>query len=237
MRIKGGKVVGRLSRIPRSMGKFDKKIAVFAGITDIAAGNKYLEGYPGLFSVAFSGGPATDGVMNQGRLAMAVSPPYLAREQQLDLHQRLVEGDPVAPSELAETFLNRLIASLRETNSSRIPQDFLEDAAGTAIVSLIKNPRAFDACLSKGDEPLFAYLCMGAKRDLQNILKRESRHWRGRKDLESVEQSPQAGKYLGAEDDPAQRFARCAEEAEIADAPLSYRCGKVLARRSSACWT
>jgi hypothetical protein len=43
---------------------------------------------------------------------------------------------------------------------------------------------------------------MSAQADLKNILRREGRH-RRHHSLEAVALSPQAGKYLGREDDPA----------------------------------
>jgi len=147
---------------------------------------------------------------------MAGSHPPLTREKELDLHRRLVEADAVAPSELAAEYLDSLIAALRRTNSSQISHEFIEEAAGEALVCLIKNPKSFDVSRNKARFPLFAYLRLAAQRDLQNILKREEPHRHGRVSLESVELSPLAGKYLGRNDDPSEQL-QLREEVEKAD--------------------
>jgi hypothetical protein len=53
---------------------------------------------------------------------------YLTRDEELNLHRRLVEGDPVASSELAEKYLRRLINLLRKMSNPRISQHFIEEA-------------------------------------------------------------------------------------------------------------
>ena len=57
-----------------------------------------------------------------------VSPAHPIRDEELDLHRRLVEGDPVASSELAEKYLRRLINLLRKMSNPRISQHFIEEA-------------------------------------------------------------------------------------------------------------
>src|SRR2546425_571425 len=134
---------------------------------------------------------------------MAESRGPLTPEEELDLHRRLVEEDPVAPSDLATTYLVPLLASLTRINAADIHPDFIQEAVHEALINLIKNPRCFDAPRSKGRLPLFAFLRLAAQRDLQNILRREGRHWRHRVCLESVELSPLAGKYPGKTQDPS----------------------------------
>jgi len=134
---------------------------------------------------------------------MAGSSP-LTPEKELDLHRRLVDGDGVAPAELAIAYLDCLIASLRTRNHRKIPQEFIEEAAGEALISLIKNPKSFDASRNRGRWPLRAFLRLAAQRDLQNILKKEAPHWQRRVSLESVELSPRGGKYLGKVEDPSE---------------------------------
>jgi hypothetical protein len=126
------------------------------------------------------------------------------REEELDLHRRLVDGDLVASSELANAYWASLNASLIETNSRAISQQLIAEAAGNAIICLIKNPKGFDASRNSAGLPLFAYLRLAAQRDLKNILKREARHWHGHVRLETVELSPLAGKYLGRNEDPSE---------------------------------
>ena len=124
------------------------------------------------------------------------------REQELDLHRQLVEGDPVAPSRLARILLPLLIDFLRQRNDRSISQVLIDEAAGLAIALLAKSPTKFDPDRAKGDHPLFSYLKMSSQGDLQNALKSEERH-RGHVRLDDVEQSPDAGKYLGISDDPS----------------------------------
>jgi hypothetical protein len=62
---------------------------------------------------------------------------------------------------------------------------------------------------------LDAYLRMAATGDLRNLLRRERRHHRHRRDWESVEHSPEPWKYLGREDDPALRLCIAEAHAEV----------------------
>jgi hypothetical protein len=143
-------------------------------------------------------------------------PPLPTRDEEIDFHRRLVEGDPVASSELVSAYLLTLIAHLTKTNSRRVPPDFIEQAAGEALISLIKNPISFDPSKSDGPLPLFAYLKLSAQRDMQNVLAKEARHWHGRKRLQSVEESPEGWKYLGREEDPS-RPLELSEQAQKAE--------------------
>src|ERR1700682_1911456 len=132
--------------------------------------------------------------------------PTLSRDEEIGLHRRLVEGDPVAPAELAQAYLEPLVMFLRQTNTVKVSQDFLQEAASEALVRLIKRPTAFDASRSRARLPLFTYLKMAAKGDLKNILKKEERHRHGRTTLESVELLSDGWKYLSRADDPSRRL-------------------------------
>jgi hypothetical protein len=154
---------------------------------------------------------------------MAWSPASLpSREEESRLHQRLLDDDPVAPAEVAGTYLRPLIAWLKKRNSSQVPEHFVEEAAGEAIVSLTKNPRSFDPLRSRAERPLFSYLTLSAQRDLQNLLKKEEAHWRGRESLESVELSPLARKHLSEDKDPSLPL-QLREEAEKANREVLSR--------------
>jgi len=144
------------------------------------------------------------------------SPAPLTREQELDLHRRLAEGDPVASAQLAEAYLQPLIDFLKGISDRRVPQEFIADAAGDAWLSLVKKPESFDPERNPGELPLWAYLKMAARRDLQNILKKEQRRKKATHSLESVELSEDAGKYLGVGEEPAMilQFKEEAEKAE-----------------------
>lgn len=120
----------------------------------------------------------------------------------LALHQRLLRDDPVAWNDVAWAYLDHLIAWLAPRNLS-VPEDLRVTAAEDAVMSLCKRPASYDP--ARGE--LFPFLCMAAQRDLQNLLQKEKRH-QGAVSLESVEQSPQAGKYLGKEDDSCLKLYR-----------------------------
>ncbi len=123
-------------------------------------------------------------------------------EDELNLHRRLVDGDPTSTADLAAQYLDFLVAWLEERNVRRIRQEFLVEAAEDAIISLMKSPKSFAPERNRAIHPLFAYLCMAAQRDLQNILAREKRQVGGQTSLDSVAQLPDAWKYLGNHDDP-----------------------------------
>jgi hypothetical protein len=127
----------------------------------------------------------------------------------LCLHQRLLNQDPIAPKDLAALYLQPLIRWLARANPAA-PPDFREAAAGDALVALAKNPVSYDPARRE----LFPYLCMSAQGDLKNLLQQEARHHAGRIPWKSVEDSPDAGKYLGREDDPSLRL--CIAEAQSA---------------------
>jgi len=126
-----------------------------------------------------------------------------SRGQDLELHRQLVEGDAVAPSNLATKYLKPLIDAIRRANQPSISDEFIEEAVHLAIANLCKNPGSFDPSQMSGERPLLSYLKMSAQGDLQNRLASEQRHTRGRVSLDRVEQSSDAGKYLGRDDDPA----------------------------------
>lgn len=127
-------------------------------------------------------------------------PPHspLSAEDALHLHRRLLERDPVGPADFAVAFLNPLIAWLHATHSSVDPMACAE-AAGEAIVGFLNNPTGYDP-QRLGVE---AFLRMAAQRDLQNLLRKERRHQRNRRDWNVVEQAPEDGKYLRRDDDPS----------------------------------
>jgi hypothetical protein len=127
---------------------------------------------------------------------------FPSQEEGLSIHRRLLEGDPIAPSDLAALFLGPLADWLIRHNRRSIDPDFCVEAAEETVLALIHNPASWNP----GRQGLPAYLRMAAHRDLLNILARESRHRRGRQSLEAVELSSHAGKYLGQEDDPSRHL-------------------------------
>jgi hypothetical protein len=118
------------------------------------------------------------------------------------LHRRLLEEDPVAPSDLADAYLEPLSVWMVRQNP-RIDEDLCVTAAEDAILNLGKNPRSYDS--SRGT--LDAYLRMAAKGDLKNLLARERKHRERRVPYDSVELSPHLRKYVQDEDSDPQQVA------------------------------
>jgi DNA-directed RNA polymerase specialized sigma24 family protein len=114
------------------------------------------------------------------------------------LHQRLVDRDPTAPDEFADTFLEPLIDWLSEHNRAIHP-DLVNEAAEETILAVIRNPASY----RPPDGSLESYLRMSAQADLRNLLSHETRHRRRHERLEVVELSAEGGKYTGRGDDPA----------------------------------
>jgi hypothetical protein len=119
-------------------------------------------------------------------------------EDALRLYRCLLERDALAPADFAAAFLEPLIAWLQITNSSVDPVACAE-AAEEALIGFLANPASYDP------ERLgvLAFLRMAAQRDLQNLLRKERRHQRNRRDFRVVELGTADGKYLGREDDPS----------------------------------
>lgn len=130
------------------------------------------------------------------------------------LHRRLLDGDPTASYDFAAAYLGPLTSWLREHNR-RLDSDFCEQAGGDAVVALIRTPPSYRPELGS----LQAYLCMSARGDLKNLLRRETKHRTHRTPWESVEHSPEGGKYLSRDDDPSLPL-QIAEEQEQAKAAL-----------------
>jgi hypothetical protein len=124
-----------------------------------------------------------------------------------EIFERLLDGDPTAPVDLAELYLDRLTDWLIARNR-RVEPESCATAAEDAILALIKRPRAYEP----ERQTLEVYLRVSAKGDLKNLLQREGRHRSRRASLESVELSPAAGKYLGREDDDPARIVVLREE-------------------------
>ena len=122
----------------------------------------------------------------------------LSVEDALHLHRRLLERDPVGPADFAAAFLKPLIAWLQATNPKVDPMA-CEEAAGEAIIGFLNKPTTYDPKRLEVEK----FLRMAAQRDLLNLLRKERRHQRNRRDLQVVEQMAEDGKYLGREDDPS----------------------------------
>jgi RNA polymerase sigma-70 factor, ECF subfamily len=143
----------------------------------------------------------------------------LTQQEALALHQRLLARDPTASNDLADAYLETLAVWLGETDAAA-PEDARMEAAEDAILSLIRNPESY----SPERQTLEVYLRMSARGDLRNLLRKERRHSKGQTPWTGVELSPDAGKYLGRNEDPALSLRIADEKQSIASAiPDSIR--------------
>jgi RNA polymerase sigma-70 factor, ECF subfamily len=88
-----------------------------------------------------------------------------------ELHQRLVDGDHVAPQELAVAFLPAVIDRLQQRFSRLDDESLMLDAAADAILSYAERPSQY----SPDKLRLLPYLVMSADGDLKNALRRQQR--------------------------------------------------------------
>ena len=104
----------------------------------------------------------------------------------LDLHQRLLSDDPVATEEIfniAAPDLERHLQLRFPSLAAGVDPDVRTLAVYEALTDYFKNPSKY-----KPDKRgLMGYLRMAAGRDMQNLLRRESRHVTGRVSLADVE--------------------------------------------------
>lgn len=86
----------------------------------------------------------------------------------------------------AGAFVAAVLPPLEADAARRFPHadpHLVTEAAGTAVIALLRRPDAYDPVRS----PLPKYLRMIAQRDLVNLLDREGKHRRGRIPWECVE--------------------------------------------------
>lgn len=133
---------------------------------------------------------------------------------ELHMHQRLLDGDSVAPSELVEAYLPVLMRRLRRRWRWLHDEALVYDAATDALLAYVQHPARYDP--ARGG--LLAYLTMSAHRDLQNALKREAPHDQQVIWLGDVAQSPSDWNVVvsGPSSDPADLVAGSLAAAELA---------------------
>jgi RNA polymerase sigma-70 factor, ECF subfamily len=108
-----------------------------------------------------------------------------------EFHQRLLNNDPIAPAQLAESVLQPLIEKLRRKYPGLADQQMADDAATDAILNYVKEPAKYDPT----KKALFGYLFMSANRDLLNYLAKKKRLTKKEISLESVEDAVSDGNY------------------------------------------
>lgn len=105
----------------------------------------------------------------------------LQSEAELQLHQRLLAGDKTAPSDIANTFIDRLIKHLtirykqfdpNKLWGSATIKDRIYEAATSALMDYIENPHKYNPKL----RGLYGYLQMAAEGDFKNALAKQKRH-------------------------------------------------------------
>lgn len=103
-----------------------------------------------------------------------------------ELHRRLVEGDPVAPSDLVESFMERLVR--RVCAKAQVTDDDarVRDAVTDALLAYARQPTKY----SPGKSSLSTYLTMSAYGDFLNMLARDRRRSNREVPLEVVEHRP-----------------------------------------------
>ena len=103
-----------------------------------------------------------------------------------ELHRRLVEGDPVAPSELVESYMERLVR--RVCAKAQVTDDDarVQDAVTDALLAYAREPTKYSPAKSS----LSTYLTMSAYGDYLNMLARDRRRSNREVPLEVVELRP-----------------------------------------------
>lgn len=88
-----------------------------------------------------------------------------------EIHERLLQRDPTATSELADRLLDTLVAFLAARHPELQDEELIADAATDALINYMKNPEQFDP----GKRGLVGYLKMSAEGDLLNALAKRKR--------------------------------------------------------------
>jgi RNA polymerase sigma factor (sigma-70 family) len=135
-------------------------------------------------------------------------------EEGLALHLRLLEHDPVAPSDLCDGYLRPLVAALEnELIFRHVDPHLPQEAAEEALINYLKTPQKYNPAQRQLDK----YLYRAARCDLLNLWRRERRHehipW------SAVELGPEVGNVWGREKEPAAAIEE-REEAEWQEAWL-----------------
>jgi hypothetical protein len=153
---------------------------------------------------------------------MSNSPPVPpSQEEATRLHQRLLAADPTAPNDAAVAYLEPLCTWLCERNP-RVDREACVQATEDAVLALIRQPHSYNP----ERQTLEVYLRISARGDLLNLLHKEWKHRQGRVSWERVELSPDAGKYLGRDEDPSLPLQIAEQVQETADSvPASVREG------------
>lgn len=132
-----------------------------------------------------------------------------------EIHRRLIRGDPLAPSDLANNLLEDLIRQLKiRSYSATKNTDFIWDAAVTALLDYAEHPSKYKPSKSN----LLTYLSLCGYRDLLNIIAKEQRRTNHQTSLESVELLKEDGNIIeGVEEDITEYLVSPEEKNKILD--------------------
>jgi len=119
---------------------------------------------------------------------------------------RLVDGDPVAPSDLAVAYLDPLAGWLT-ASSPAIDPALCQTAAEDAILALITRPEAYHPERAALD----TYLRVAARGDLKNAIDAETRRRSRTAAIDAVELSPAVRNRLHDDDADPARIVELAE--------------------------
>jgi RNA polymerase sigma factor (sigma-70 family) len=122
----------------------------------------------------------------------------LSRDFGEQVHQRLLQGDPTAPSEVILAYLEPLTRRLRQRFPDVQDQTLIQDAVTDALFQYVQFPGRFDPTKSN----LPSYLTMAARGDLLNALARERRHSSRQVPVEAVAEAALPGNTLVKDESP-----------------------------------
>lgn len=107
------------------------------------------------------------------------------------IHERLLSGDPVAPDDLCERWLEPLVRDLERAFYAIARQDaaLIQDAVINSLLDYAERPTIYQPHRS----PLRSFLYFAAKGDLLNLLKRERRRTSRERSLVLVEDPSDSG--------------------------------------------
>jgi RNA polymerase sigma-70 factor, ECF subfamily len=119
-----------------------------------------------------------------------------------EIDRRLRDGDPTAPSDLAELVLDPLARSLRARFPDLEDPSLVDDAVADTVLNYAERPDQFDP----SKRGLFGYLAMSARGDLMNALAAVRRR-RGREaSLDVVELPLERRNKASMEREPSATF-------------------------------
>lgn len=119
------------------------------------------------------------------------------------VHQRLLQGDPTAPSEVIVAYLEPLTRRLRRRFPDVKDETIIHDAVTDALFQYVQSPERYNPTKSS----LSSYLTMAARGDLLNALARERRHAARQVPLETVAEAALARNTLQESEDSSESMA------------------------------